>query len=145
MRLFLPEFPLFSLRILTIVPYTVCVNKKILVVDDDRALLESVALLLELAGFTVQTAFRGEDIDARITSFAPDLVLMDVFLAESDGRIICRRLKSKSDTHGMPIVMTSGNPQAKKGSFASGADDFLAKPFDADSLLKVVSRYTKLN
>src|SRR5476649_1067881 len=101
-------------------------NKKILVVDDDRDILEGISIILETEGFSVDTTSEGEKTYERINKFNPDLILLDVLMSGSDGRIICKNLKSKKNTKEIPVIMISADPTAKSGSIQAGANDFLS-------------------
>lgn len=116
--------------------------KKILVVDDDDGILEAIQLVLEEEGFTVETTPKGDETFTKIRSFQPDLILLDVLMSGKDGREICKKIKADK-AFSVPIVMISAHPFAKTGAIACGADDFIAKPFETDELLKKVIHYTK--
>ncbi len=113
--------------------------KKILVVDDDEGILDAVALTLEDQGYSVETSAKGEETYIKVDSFKPDLILLDVLISGSDGRHICRKLKSEQKTKGIPIIMISAHPSAHLSMAVNGADDFLAKPFDSKDLFKKIS------
>lgn len=111
-------------------------NKRILVIDDDRGILASLELLLEDAGYDVQTSTKnGEFIDEAIRAKPPDLIILDILLSGHDGRTICKKLKSQKKTRRIPIILISAHPNAQAMSEEAGADGFLAKPFDIDALL----------
>ncbi len=117
--------------------------KKILVVDDDPDILDALQFLLEFAGYDVKTSEKGEYVEnLRDTNGGfPDLIILDVLLSGKDGRLICQKLKSQHETKHIPIIMISAHPNAKQSVAAVGADDFMAKPFDADELLAMVVKY----
>jgi len=115
--------------------------KNIIVVDDDIDILECVQAMLEDVGYNVITAARGEEVATLQEGMLPDLILLDMLLSGEDGREIARHLKSQAHTRHIPIVMLSAHPSASKEARASGADDFLAKPFEIDDLLEKVARY----
>lgn len=116
--------------------------KKILVVDDDPDILDSLRLTLEDAGYDVTTTEKGEYAEnLRDTNGGlPDVIILDILLSGKDGRIICQKLKSQEETRHVPILMISAHPNAKQSVKAVGADDFLAKPFDMDELLEKVEK-----
>jgi DNA-binding response OmpR family regulator len=118
-------------------------TKRILVVDDDPDILDALQLLLEFAGYEVKTTEKGEYAEnLRDTNGGlPDLIILDVLLSGKDGRLICQKLKSQEETKLIPIIMISAHPGAKQSVSAVGADDFVAKPFDADELLDTVAKY----
>lgn len=111
--------------------------KKILVVDDDQEVLETLELILELGGFEVSGLDNGEEIFERIEFFEPDLILLDISLGHIDGRLLCEQLKASEETSYIPILLISGLYQADEvSSLQYGQDDFLSKPFQMDVLLE---------
>jgi two-component system phosphate regulon response regulator PhoB len=115
-------------------------GKKILLLDDDQSILDIVSFVLNDCGFDVQTQATGKSVFAVIAKFHPDLVLMDVMLAEMDGRLICRDLKSNILTLHIPVILISGTHNLSESLHQQGApNDFLAKPFDLDVLLHKVN------
>ena len=117
--------------------------KKILVVDDDPDILDALKFALEDAGYEVTTTEKGEYAEnLRDTNGGlPDVIVLDVLLSGKDGRLICQKLKSQSDTKHIPILMISAHPNAKHSVRLVGADDFLAKPFDIDELLEKIAHF----
>ena len=116
-------------------------EKRILVIDDDQAILDSLELLLEDEGYIVQTSVKnGEYVDAAIENGPPDLILLDILLSGHDGRTICKKLKSQDNTRHIPVLLISAHPDAKAMADEAGADGFVAKPFDIDALLGEVDR-----
>ena len=112
-------------------------NKHILVIDDDDGILTSLELLLQDAGYDVQTSTKnGEFVEAAVRTNPPDLIILDILLSCHDGRTICKQLKSRHQTRHIPIILISAHPNAKSMSDEAGADRFLAKPFDIDDLLE---------
>lgn len=110
-------------------------KKKILVIDDDVDILEALGEMLEMSGYEVETSEKdGVYIDKRIEVFKPNLIILDVLLSGHDGRHICRRLKSQDKTKTIPIIMISAHPNAEKSALEAGANAFLPKPFEIDSL-----------
>ena|SRR5258708_2290308 len=115
--------------------------KRILVVDDDESILDAVSLILEEAGYSVETTCKAEEIYEKIATYHPDGILLDVLMSGNDGRDICKNLKQDPTTKYIPIIMISAHPSAKEGVLECGADDFLAKPFETDELLKKVEKH----
>lgn len=111
-------------------------GKKILILDDDHDILDVVSFLLADSGYEVQTLNTGEEVFAAISQFHPDLVLMDVMLAQLDGRLICSKLKANVQTLHIPVILISGTHDLATTLDQIGApNDFMAKPFDIDELL----------
>ncbi|MEO5647977.1 MAG: response regulator [Chitinophagaceae bacterium] len=112
---------------------------KVLVVDDDPDILAVMQLLLKMKGFEVEVTMKGEETFEKVDVFKPNLILLDVLLSGSDGRIICKQLKSQEDTSHIPIIMFSAHPSAVETIRDYGADDFIAKPFDVNELINKVN------
>lgn len=115
-------------------------SETILVVDDDRKILESVGVALETAGYDIEYAFDGEEALEKLAHVTPDLVLVDIFMPFLGGLELCDRLREDRQTRGVPILAMSGLSE-----FASGeprkdlqADDFIHKPLNTGELLRKV-------
>ncbi len=115
--------------------------KKILVIDDDADILEAIQLILEGEGFYVQTATKGRDAIEQMSTFIPDVVILDVLLSGEDGRVVCKNIKSDQKFSHIPVVMMSAHLTAKESSYEVGADSFLAKPFDITDLLQKINQF----
>lgn len=107
-------------------------KRKILVVDDSALVAEAVKAKLEANNYDVQLAYSGEEALERVAQSIPDLMILDVYMPGIDGFEVCRRLREKSETQSLPIVMLSsrGNIKEKLAGFRVGADDYLVKEFD---------------
>lgn len=114
--------------------------KKILVADDDPAILDAIQIILEDEGYDVLTTVDGETV-AVMFEEQPDLLLLDIWMSGQDGRDICRALKSQASTDKIPIIMISANRETETIAKAAGADDFIAKPFEMEDLLAKVARH----
>ena len=115
--------------------------KKILVVDDDDDVLETIQLILEIGGYEVEPLNDAEIIFERIDEFHPDLILLDVVLGKIDGRIICSQIKCHVDTKNIPILMMSGLYDLKEvQDMECAPDDFMSKPFKMDVLLEKIEK-----
>lgn len=115
-------------------------RKKILVVDDERDILEFLQIILEEEGFDVTTTDKGEYLEKLHNGGLPQLILLDVLLSGKDGRDIVRYLKSQEETRHIPVIMLSAHPSAADTARLAGADEFIAKPFDIDELLAVITK-----
>jgi CheY-like chemotaxis protein len=115
-------------------------SKRILVVDDDPDILQVVQLILEEEGYVTKTSVEARNMESFL-SFQPDLILLDVFLSDADGRIISKRLKSQETTKHIPIVLMSAHVNAGQTITKSRADDFIAKPFEIETLLATIEKY----
>jgi DNA-binding response OmpR family regulator len=103
--------------------------RSVLVVDDDRIMRRTLELQLAPLGCRLLMAGSGQEALAMIKAHKPDLVLLDIVMPGIDGFEVCRELKQDLETQHIPILhLTSLGRDAKDRSFASGADDFIAKP-----------------
>src|SRR5215210_1640344 len=116
---------------------------RVLIVDDDRKIIDLLVDLLELEGYEVSTASDGaEAIDLAI-SFDPDVVVSDVVMPEVGSLELCRRLKDDPRTAYIPVLLVSGQlPSNKSGieGLHAGADDYLDLPFRNEELLVKIAR-----
>ena len=114
---------------------------KILIADDDPAILDSLKMILEFAGYDVSTTADGETV-YKMEKEYPDVLLLDIWMSGQDGRDICKFLKKETHTKDIPIIMISASRDVKGSAKAAGADDFIAKPFEMEELLDKVKKYT---
>ncbi len=114
--------------------------KKILLVDDEPDILEFLQIIFEEEGYIVVTTDKGDYLEKLNNSALPDLVLLDMLLSGKDGREIVRHLKSQQKTKHIPVIMFSAHPSAEQTALTAGADDFVEKPFDIDTLLNKVAQ-----
>jgi DNA-binding response OmpR family regulator len=110
--------------------------KKILVVDDDRDVLEVVYYLLSSKGFDVKTHTTGLNVPAAVETFQPNLVLLDINLPGKSGTDICNELKEADNE--LPIILFSAHSNITKVRNACNPDGYLAKPFDIKDLIGIV-------
>lgn len=113
-------------------------KKRILVADDDPAILDAIQIMLEDQGYEVSTSIDGETIYKMERDY-PDMLLLDIWMSGMDGREICRYLKNQESTRDIPIVMISANKDTERMALEVGANGFLEKPFQMDDLLRIVS------
>lgn len=115
---------------------------KILLVEDDPTISESLKALLMAKGYVVVTAGDGSQaiIDARKEK--PELMLLDVILPKMGGLDVCQILKKDPETKEIKIVMITalGRMGDVESAFASGADDYLIKPFESQRLFKKIEK-----
>ena len=119
--------------------------KKVLIVDDDEAILEAIKIAIQGEGYAVETLTDGEEAMGKALEFKPDIILLDLLLSGRDGSEIAKEFKETAFAKDIPIVMISAHPNAHKSASESGADHFLAKPFDLDDLFGVLEKYTNGN
>lgn len=112
-------------------------NKKVLVVEDERDILQLVTLYLEKEGFRVLTATTGIDALKKVKEEQPDLLLLDLMLPEMDGLEVCKRVRAKPETAMLPIIMLTAKAEESDTivGLELGADDYVTKPFSPKALV----------
>jgi two-component system phosphate regulon response regulator PhoB len=113
--------------------------KRILAVDDDDDILEVLQFILEDSGYEVDTLNDGKYLFEKIKGHTPDLILLDVMLGGLDGRELCKNVKSRLETHDIPVILVSASHTLKDTLAQKGAPNaFIAKPFDINELLATI-------
>ena len=107
---------------------------KILVVDDEKNIVELVRLYVEKEGFETVCAYTGAEAISKFHSENPDLIVLDLMLPETDGWQVCREIRK---TSAVPIIMLTAKSETfdKVLGLELGADDYMTKPFDAKELI----------
>ncbi|MBP1696063.1 MAG: two component transcriptional regulator, winged helix family [Deltaproteobacteria bacterium] len=115
-------------------------SKKILIVDDEVDLVETVRFPLEMEGYHVLVSYNGEDALNQARKENPDLILLDLMLPKLDGYKVCQLLKSDDRYKHIPILMLTAKSQEKDMvlGMETGANEYITKPFDIRDLLKKV-------
>jgi DNA-binding response OmpR family regulator len=116
-------------------------NKKILVVDDEKDIVETVAYNLRRHGYDVAMAYDGADALEVAFRESPDLILLDLMLPGLDGMEVARRLKADARTAATPLVMLTAKGEETDVviGLTLGADDYVTKPFSMKILLARLS------
>ncbi len=111
--------------------------RKILVVDDEAVLVDTIAYNLEQAGYRVITAKDGASALEAAHRETPDLIILDIMLPEMDGLEVCRLLRREKNTATTPILMLTAKTEEidKVIGLEVGADDYVTKPFGRRELL----------
>lgn len=109
----------------------------ILIVDDDPTNVDMLSQELAEEGYTILTAFDGEEALIKVHGQQPDLILLDVMMPKVDGFTVCRILKGSGNTILIPVIMLTAlrAHEDRIRGIDAGADDFISKPFDPDELL----------
>jgi len=120
-------------------------KEKILILDDDKDILEILTLILTESGYEILSLSNGKKIFDEIKDFEPNLILMDVMLGDMDGLAICKAIKEKVQYKDLPVILISATHDMKELLHLQGApNDYLEKPFDIDVLLSTVKKNLKL-
>lgn len=114
--------------------------KKILIIDDDIAILDALKIILDDAGYEVVTCNDGRKAMEEIQSLTPDLLLLDIWMSGKDGLEIAKEVKQHEKTKGTPIIMISALTDGQKVTKKLGLD-FLMKPFTIKDILTKIHTY----
>src|ERR1700737_2317619 len=104
----------------------------VLVIDDDRSIVELISLGLKYEGFQVESSDTGADGLVAAQRLNPALIILDILLPDLDGLEVCNRLRSNPTTRDIPVLMLTSKDDVRDRvtGLQQGADDYLAKPFD---------------
>ncbi|WP_207423230.1 response regulator [Desertivirga brevis] len=111
------------------------VSKRILIVDDNEDILDTLILILTIEGYELYTALSPEKIEEDIKGFLPDLIMLDIQMGDYDGLDVCRDVKSNEKTCEIPIMIVSSHERIEKAIPEYGANAILRKPFEVNELL----------
>ncbi len=115
-------------------------KKRIVIAEDDPGVSDSLQMILEDAGYEVETMLNGTQV-YQLGLPLPGLLLLDIWLSGTDGREICKFLKSQGTTQHLPIILLSAQRGIQAIAKEVEADNYLAKPFEIDALLALVAQY----
>jgi len=120
-------------------------KKRILIIDDEKDIVESIQFRLEFEGFKCLVAYDGEEALIKAKREYPDLILLDVMLPKMNGYQVCRLLKSEEQYKHIPIIMLTAKAQEsdKFWGMETGADDYVTKPFKSEELIQKIQGYLK--
>ncbi|MCB1459197.1 MAG: response regulator, partial [Nitratireductor sp.] len=112
-------------------------NPTVMVVEDEEAIALLLRYNLEAEGFVVEVITRGDDAELRLQEQVPDLLLLDWMLPGLSGIELCRRLRLRSETQRLPVIMLTarGEETERIRGIATGADDYVVKPFSVPELM----------
>jgi DNA-binding response OmpR family regulator len=122
-------------------------EKKIMIVDDEPALVKIARIVLEMEDFSVIEAYSGEECIIKLNDgAAPDLILLDINLSKMDGYSVLKKIRENTKYRDVKIIFFSnlGLPEDVKKGLDLGADDFITKPFNifeiVDAVKKVIQK-----
>ena len=116
-------------------------EKKILVIDDDPIMLDILKTFLRSQGFGVETALDGVEGLSRVENYRPNLILLDVMMPKMDGYTFIRELRKNEKFRDMPVVVLTGREMMREMFMQEGVLDYVMKPFQAEELLAIISKY----
>jgi two-component system alkaline phosphatase synthesis response regulator PhoP len=110
-------------------------QEKILVVDDERGIVNTLKISLESDNYKIVEAYTGDGAIRKARLEAPDLILLDIMLLDMTGYEICNILRKDPLTKSIPIIMLTGMGEiGRMAGLELGADDYITKPFDIKEL-----------
>lgn len=113
-------------------------KKRILVVENNRDILDMISLILEEEGYEASLYTTEKNIFEHIVDFQPDAILLDIVKPTIEGTELCRQIKEAEQTSHIPVIVLSTHPQIQKVKEVC-ADEVVPKPFDIDALLEVLA------
>jgi putative two-component system response regulator len=119
---------------------------KILLADDDPVIVKYLSILLKKYEYHYLIATNGIEAIEKVTTYSPDLILLDVMMPEMDGLEVCKKLKSDPSTQHVPIIIITGSldKELRVKGLSAGANDFLTKPIDRLELMVRVRNLLKI-
>ncbi len=120
---------------------------KILIVDDEQDIVESLSFMLQAKGYETICAYDGEEGLKLAKEAAPDLIMLDVMMPKINGYKICRLLKYDAKYKNIPIIMLTARSQESDKTIGeeTGADEYITKPFEFNDVLEVMQKYIGQN
>lgn len=117
--------------------------KKILIIEDEKNIVTSLKMYLEHSGFEVSVADNGLDGIKKGQELKPDMILLDLVLPRVNGYTVCKSLKENVNTKNIPLVIMSARTLKEdiEKAFASGADNYLEKPFSVMQIGNIIKKY----
>lgn len=113
--------------------------KKIIIFDDDEDILSICTFILEEENWQVQAYPDCNDLIAKVSSFMPDVILMDNWIPDQGGIVATKEIKGVPELASIPVIYFSANSDIQSLAADAGADGFLPKPFDLDVLKTTVT------
>jgi DNA-binding response OmpR family regulator len=120
-------------------------TRRVLVVDDHMPSAEMVAEILGLEGYEVRIAHSASEAMQEAQRFAPRVVILDIGLPDEDGFEVARKMKERTELHGIRLIALSGYGQSQypRRAREAGFERYLVKPVDLDELLALVRELTQ--
>ena len=117
-------------------------GSKILIVNDDPGIVNTLSTILKARSYKVSVASSGVDGLEKAKADRPDLVIVDVAISDMNGFEVCAKLKAERSTRSVPVIMISenGGSESVRRAHTAGASDYLVKPFDLFTLLNKLNK-----
>lgn len=117
-------------------------KKRILIADDDAAVLNSLKRLLELSGFDVEATQDPKEVLPKTKAFKPNLILLDLLMPGIGGLEVCQMLNKDKETNGIPVIIISALSKEEdiKKAYLMGVVGYKIKPYDFSELLREINK-----
>ena len=115
---------------------------RVLIVDDDPDMVMVLGMLMKVNGITALKAFGGVEGLEKARADKPDVILLDIMMPDMDGYEVIKELRSDKTTKGIPVVFLTArtDEEYKERAETLGADGYITKPYDRDSLMETIRR-----
>ncbi|MDR4954319.1 response regulator [Chryseobacterium sp. ES2] len=118
-------------------------KKKILIFDDDAAILEVITIIFEENGYEVRISETSHDILEKVAEYHPDVILMDNWIPRIGGVEATKLLKNSDEFNHIPVIYVTANNDIAALASEAQADDYVSKPFNLDDLEEMVAKHIK--
>jgi len=114
---------------------------KIMIIDDEKGLVDVIRDFLEERGFLVTAAYDGKNGIELIRKSKPDLIILDILMPDMDGRAVLKKLKKDKDLKDIPVIILSGKTDQFDRNYLLelGAYEYVTKPYDSYRLLRQIN------
>ncbi len=112
----------------------------VLVLDDNEDIATMIKTMLQMKQYKVATLIQPHKLLDTLEEYQPKVLLMDMLLANVDGRDLCARLKADSDFNTIKIIMMSAHPGASLDCEIAGSDYFISKPFEMKAMIALLEK-----
>lgn len=118
------------------------IKKKILVVEDEEALLKLQSILLTIRGYEVEGVMDGQAALEAVATMKPDLIMLDIMLPKIDGLEVCRQVKANEATRHIPVIMLTAKKSKEDLVMGeqAGADLYITKPYKSSMIIETIKR-----
>ncbi len=118
-------------------------ERTILIIEDEKLIIVSTQMVLEAAGFRVESAMNGEEGIAKARELSPSLILLDIMMPGIDGWETLTRLKRDPETADISVIIFTAREHSRghQKSAEMGAADYFRKPFEPDELIELVEKH----
>ena len=124
-------------------------KKKVLLVDDDRDIVDAIAFVLKQAGYDVEVAYDGQQGLEKVAANKPNIIVLDVMMPVLNGYETCKKLKASQETRDIPVIMltavasmVTSTQFSHRDMMESDAEDYMPKPVDPKLLMERIEKLT---